>query len=77
MRRGRLLPSLPQGGGNRPQGDTELEDGRRCRRLIDIFRHGTKDVVFKISVRDALRDRGAEAIDVIQSELQERTTKRV
>ena len=48
-----------------PQGDTALDEGRRHRRLIDVFCPGTGDMMFKISVRDAIRDRWSEARDVI------------
>ena len=51
--------------------------GRRRRSLIDIFRHGTDDMIFKVSVRNALRDRGTDAKNVIDKELAQMITKRV
>lgn len=50
---------------------------KRRRRLIDIFRHGSDDMVFKVSVRDALRERGDDARSVINQELMQMITKRV
>ena len=56
---------------------TATEGSRGRRRLIDVFRHGQEAMVFKVSVRDAMRDRGDAAKDVILSELSQMITKRV